>query len=186
MFNGWRELIKDMIKRLLPNLYIKSVYDIDFKEVYRLGYEGLIFDIDSTLVPHGSEVTDEVNELFKQLHDIGFKTVFLSNNSVERILEFNKEIKTDFIGMANKPHPKNFFRALDKLGVEKSKVLLIGDQIFTDILGANKCNIDNVLVKYLLHEGEMKIGKKRKVEQVILAVFELTKRWNKNNARICK
>lgn len=175
-----------MLNVLFPDLYVKSVFDIDFNEVYNDGYEGLIFDIDSTLVPHGADSTKEIDDLFKVIHKIGFKTIFLSNNSTERIESFNKNINTDFIEMANKPHKNSYLRAIEKLDIDRSKVLLIGDQIFTDILGANLCKIDNVLVKYLLHEGETKIGKKRRVEKMILNIFSISKKFTKNSSKIQK
>lgn len=175
-----------MINNLFPNLYIRNVFDIDFNKVYELGYRGLIFDIDSTLVPHGLDSTKEVDELFEKIHNIGFRTIFLSNNSASRIESFNKNIKTAFIDEANKPNKNGYIKAIQRLKVEKSEVLLIGDQIFTDILGANLTKIDNILVKYLLHENEVKIGKKRRVEKAILYVFFITKRIFKRNAKIEK
>ncbi|EJX18974.1 MAG: YqeG family HAD IIIA-type phosphatase [Staphylococcus equorum] len=173
-----------MKKILFPHAYLESVFDIDFEKVYNLGYEALIFDIDSTLVPHGNDSTDEIDELFKFIHSLGLKTILLSNNSEERIESFNTNIKTSFIPLANKPHKSNYLKAIKMLGVEKSKVLFIGDQIFTDILGANLCGIKNVLVKFLVHEGEIKIGKKRKVENIILKIFTLNQSYTKSQFKI--
>jgi len=175
-----------MINILFPNIYIRKVFDIDFYKVYKLGYRGLIFDIDSTLVPHGSDSTKEVDELFEKLQRIGFKTIFLSNNSASRIERFNKNINIAFIDEANKPNKNGYIKAIERLEVEKSEILLIGDQIFTDILGANLTKIDSVLVKYLLHENEVKIGKKRRVEKAVLWIFFLTKWIFKKNSKIEK
>lgn len=144
---------------LFPSVYLDSVYAIDYEKVKELGYKAIIFDIDSTLVPHGDDTTDQVDELFAHIHDVGLKTLLLSNNSDERIALFNRNIQTLYIPMANKPHKPNFLKAIDMLGVNRSEVLLVGDQIFTDVLGANLCGIDNVLVKFLKHKEDINIGK---------------------------
>ena len=70
---------------LYPKEYIESVYEIDFLKYYELGFEGLIFDIDNTLVCHGADATEECIKLFKQLKDIGFNCILLSNNKKQRL-----------------------------------------------------------------------------------------------------
>ncbi|MCD8871706.1 YqeG family HAD IIIA-type phosphatase [Staphylococcus gallinarum] len=164
-----------VVNKLLPDSYVKSVFDIDYEKLLKQGYKGIIFDIDSTLVPHGAESTKEIDELFGYLHSIGLKTLFLSNNSSERIEIFNKNINTQFIAEANKPNKQSYLRAIEMLGIKSSEVVLIGDQIFTDILGANLCGIKNILVKYLMYDDETKIGKKRRVESVILVAYYFRK-----------
>ncbi|MGV3244978.1 YqeG family HAD IIIA-type phosphatase [Staphylococcus sp. 11261D007BR] len=156
-----------MIHQLLPNYYIDSVFDIDFEALLENGYKGIIFDIDSTLVPHGGEVTQEIDQLFEDIHQLGFKTLLLSNNSFERINAFNQNIKTQFIPMARKPYVKNYLKAVNMLGVKKSEVIVVGDQLFTDILGANLAGLKSILVHYLMHPHETKIGKKRRVESIL-------------------
>ncbi|WP_242685739.1 YqeG family HAD IIIA-type phosphatase [Staphylococcus simiae] len=168
MFN-----LKKYKNNFFPDAYADSVNDIDFQKIYDLGYRGIIFDIDSTLVPHGAEVTKDIELLFEEIHAIGLQTLFLSNNSDERIALFNKNIQTQYIPMANKPNTINYYKALDMLDMAPSKVIVIGDQIFTDILGANRSGIKSIMVKYLLHEGETTIGKKRKVEHALLSLFKL-------------
>lgn len=158
---------------IFPNAYVDNVFILNYEKIQKLGFKALIFDIDSTLVPHGDDTTAKVDKLFKHIHDLGLKTLLLSNNSDDRIRNFNRNIKTLYIPMANKPHKSNYLKAIKMLGVKKSEVLLIGDQMFTDILGANLCGIQSVLVKYLLHEGETKIGKKRRVEHILLYLYKL-------------
>ena len=70
-----------MFKIFYPYEYVKNVFSIDYDKLYSKGYRGLIFDIDNTLVHHGDDSTDEVDELFKYIQQIGFKTIILSNNS---------------------------------------------------------------------------------------------------------
>ncbi|MBE6573760.1 MAG: YqeG family HAD IIIA-type phosphatase [Ruminococcaceae bacterium] len=157
-----------MFKKYFPYARCKSVFDIDYEELYAEGIRALIFDIDATLVPHGDPCTPRVEELFGRTHEIGFKTLILSNNSAQRIEAFIKNIDTKFIELADKPRPGGYIRALEMLGEPKENTLVIGDQLFTDVLGANRCGIRSVLVDFLLKEGETKLGKKRKLELFIL------------------
>ncbi|AYU54208.1 YqeG family HAD IIIA-type phosphatase [Staphylococcus debuckii] len=163
-----------MFRLIYPYAYLDSVFDIDYEKLSDLGYKAIIFDIDSTLVPHGADTTDEIDELFSYIHNLGFKTLFLSNNSAERIQDFNRNINSLFIPMANKPHKPNYLKAIEMLDVNKDEVVLVGDQLFTDVLGANLCGIKSILVKYLLHEHEqhLAIGKKRQVEKVLLKFYK--------------
>lgn len=166
-----------MLSSLYPYETVESVFTIDYEQLIRAGYQGLIFDIDATLVPHGRLATAEIEALFRRLHDLGLKTLLLSNNSDERIQEFIQNIDTPYIPLADKPKPDNYLRALDMLGLEKHQVVMVGDQLFTDILGANRVGIPSILVKFLLQENETKIGKKRMVEQLILRTYAWRKAY---------
>ncbi len=164
-----------MFKKLYPYEYEDSVFTIDYEKLYNAGFLGVIFDIDNTLVHHGANSTPEVDELFRQIHKIGLKTVLLSNNSVRRIERFLENINSKYIADAGKPDTKGYMEAIRILGVDKDKVVYVGDQIFTDIYGANRCGIASILVKFLRREGETKIGKKRVLEKIILKFYSLNK-----------
>lgn len=162
---------------LFPSTSVESVFSIDYLKLKGMGYKAIIFDIDSTLVPHGDDTTNEIDQLFNYLHKLGFKTLLLSNNSEERISTFNRNIKTLFIPMANKPHRANYLKAIRMLNVNYSEVILVGDQLFTDIIGANLCGIKSILVKFLKHPEDIKIGKKRQLERLILKLFALNNKF---------
>lgn len=164
-----------MLKMLYPYEYVESVFSIDYTKLYEAGYKGIIFDIDNTLVHHGENSTPDVDELFRQIHQIGFKTILLSNNNAERIERFLENIDSPYIAEAQKPKTHNYFAALDILGIKKEETIYIGDQIFTDIYGANKSGIANILVKYLRYDNETKIGKKRTLEKLILKLYSKNK-----------
>ena len=70
-----------MFKYFYPYEYVDSVFCINYNELYKKGYRGIIFDIDNTLVHHGDDSTKEIDELFKMIQKIGFKTCLLSNNN---------------------------------------------------------------------------------------------------------
>lgn len=164
-----------MFKMLYPYEYEESVFTIDYNKLYNLGYRGIIFDIDNTLVHHGEDSTPEVDELFREIHKVGLKTILLSNNNAARIERFLTNIDSMYIPDADKPNVANYFKAIEMLGLKKDEVVFVGDQVFTDIYGANKSGIASILVKFLQYAGETKIGKKRRLEKVILKFYSLNK-----------
>ncbi|MBR4309377.1 MAG: YqeG family HAD IIIA-type phosphatase [Oscillospiraceae bacterium] len=175
-----------MLKILYPYEYAQSVFSIDYAKLYSLGIRGLIFDIDNTLVLHGKDSNSEVDTLFRDLHQMGFKTLLLSNNGEERITRFNREIRTLYISNSKKPRPKNFLRALCLMELEKQQVIFIGDQLFTDILGANLSGLKSILVKFLHRPEETNFGKRRAAENFILNYYKRSKKYQNRLGNISK
>lgn len=166
-----------MLKNFYPYEYIESVAAIDYEKLYRKGYRGIIFDIDNTLVPHGKDSTKEIDELFKKIHSVGLKTLLLSNNDEARIKRFIVNIDTPYICEAQKPDTANYFKAVEMLNIKKEEAVVVGDQIFTDIYGANKSGIANILVAYIRKKNETKIGKRRHLENIILKFYSHSKTY---------
>lgn len=164
-----------MFKNLYPFEYVENVFLIDYQSLYNKGYRGLIFDIDNTLVPHGKDATKDVEDLFKKIKSLGFRTLLLSNNNEERVKRFINNIDTLYICDANKPNVYNYLNAVKMLNIDKKQALFIGDQIFTDIYGANKSGIDNILVKYIGFYEKGKKGIKRNLEKLILKMYNYSK-----------
>ena len=164
-----------MLKKFYPFEYFDSPFLIDYTRLYNKGFRGLIFDIDNTLVGHGKPSTVEVDDFFKKLHAIGFRTLLLSNNSEERVLSFKKNIETLYIAEAEKPKIDGYLEALKMLSLDKKSIIYIGDQISIDILGANKAAVPNILVKYVGYGKEKKIGIRRRLENLILWFYKKSK-----------
>lgn len=165
-----------MLKKFYPYEYCESVFEINYQKLYQNGFRGLIFDIDNTLVHHGDDATKEIEDLFLKLQKLGFKTLLLTNNEQSRVERFIRNIDTPYICDADKPEVKNYLKALEMLDLQKNEVVCIGDQIFTDILGANKSQMPSILVRFIQLPEETKIGKKRQLEKMILKCYH----WNKS------
>ena len=116
-----------------------------------------------------------IDALFKTVHELGLKTLLLTNNSEERVRRFTKNIDTLYLCDANKPEPEGFLKAVEMMEIQKEETVYIGDQIFIDIYGANKCGIANILVHYVTAEEEKKIGIRRNLEKIILKLYRITK-----------
>lgn len=162
---------------LYPYAYVDSVFSIDYRKLYEKGYRGLIFDIDNTLVHHGDDSTPEIDGLFRRLHELGFQTLLLSNNNEARVLRFKENIDCLYICDAEKPKPWGYLKAVEMMGIQKEEAILLGDQIFTDILGANRSGIASILVKFIRLPEETKFGKRRMVENMILKCYRRSRRY---------
>lgn len=161
-----------MLEKYYPYEYARSVLEIDYVKLYTLGYRAVLFDIDNTLVHHGDDATPEIEELFRYIHSIGLKTLLLSNNDEERVQRFIRNIDTPYLCDADKPNPEAYRKAAEMLGISRKEAVVIGDQIFTDILGANRCGMPSILVHYITIPGVTKIGKKRYLEKAMLFLYE--------------
>lgn len=165
--------------RYFPDEYVEDVYSIDYQRLKEKGIKGLIFDIDNTLVAHGADSTPEVDSFLFRLKDLNFKIMLLSNNSEERIIRFTRNTGISYIHDSGKPSPAGFLKAVKEMGLNKEAVIMIGDTIFTDILGANRAGIYSILVKYIGYYKKERKGIKRGIEKWILKIFKLTKSIHK-------
>ena len=136
-----------MFQYFYPHDYKDSTYEINFEEYYKKGYRGVLFDIDNTLVMHGADADEKAEQLFRELKKIGFSTCLISNNKEERVKRFNKNIRT-----------KNS--------------IFVGDQIFTDVIGAKRCGMHCILVKPINPKEEIQIVLKRYLERPIIKSYE--------------
>lgn len=164
-----------MFERFYPDDYVESTYGIPFLKLYEQGYRGLLFDIDNTLVPHGAPADQKAIDLFEHLKSIGFQVVLLSNNKEPRVKMFNEVIQVLYIFKAGKPGTKNYLKAMEMMGTNRSNTLFVGDQLFTDIFGAKNAGIRTILVKPIHPKEEIQIVLKRYLEKVVLHFYERKK-----------
>lgn len=161
-----------MLKQFYPDYYVESTYVINFKKLYEKGYRGLLFDIDNTLVEHGADADERAVKLFEQLKELGFGICLMSNNKLERVERFNKEVNLQYIHKANKPFKKSYLEAMKRLGTDRINTVFIGDQLFTDVWGAKRLGIKNYLVKPINPKEEIQIVLKRYLEKIVLHSYK--------------
>ena len=168
-----------MSRFLFPTEYYDSTYSINFEKYYDEGYDTILFDIDNTLVPHDAMHNEKSRELFKRLKAIGFKICFVSNNDEPRVKEFNKEVGAEYIYKAGKPKGQGYINAIRKLKSQRSKTLFIGDQLFTDIWGANNAGLHAILVNPVAPETKFHIVLKRILEYPVKKLYLLNHKIKK-------
>lgn len=165
-----------MFERFYPDKDVESAYMIDYEELYRQGYRGIIFDIDNTLVPHGAPADERAVALFERLKGIGYGVMLLSNNKEPRVKSFNDQVKVKYIFKAGKPGRAGYERAMEQLGTNCSNTFFVGDQLFTDVWGAKKAGIYSFLVQPIHPKEEIQIVLKRKLEKIVLFFYRRKKR----------
>ena len=166
-----------MIEKYYPYEYVKSVFAIDYKKLWDMGFRGLVFDVDNTLVHHGDDSTPKIDRFFERLHRKGFRTCLLSDNEQSRVERFNKNIGTLYVCDADKPNTSGYEKALELMGTDKKNTVVIGDQIITDIRGANNAGLPSILVHFIRLPEEKRIGKRRYIEYFVMWTWKFRKKY---------
>ncbi|MFS1513581.1 YqeG family HAD IIIA-type phosphatase [Chengkuizengella sp. SCS-71B] len=160
-----------MIKKFVPYLHVKSIYEIDIDALKKAGIKGIITDLDNTLV--GAKVplaTPELIQWLKQLEEIGFKVVIVSNNNHSRVSKFAVPLNIPFLPNARKPANLAFKKALQLMSLKASETVVIGDQLLTDVYGGNRFGLNTILVKPVsIGEDSFFTRINRKIERIILS-----------------
>lgn len=165
-----------MLETFYPDNEAESAYSIDYEELYRKGYRGVIFDIDNTLVPHGAPADERAAALFRRLHGIGFGTVLLSNNKEPRVRTFNEGVGSRYLFKAGKPGRAGYEKAMEIMGTKPENTMFVGDQLFTDVWGAKRAGIVTWLVKPVHPKEEIQIILKRRLEWIVLFFYHRKKK----------
>lgn len=160
-----------MLETFYPGEYADSAYQIDFDQLYREGYRGVIFDIDNTLVPHNAPADARAAALFERLRRTGCRTMLLSNNKEPRVKAFADQVKTDYLYKAGKPGRAGYQKAMERMGTTGRTTLFVGDQLFTDVWGAKRSGIYTILVKPIHPKEEIQIVCKRYLEKIVLYFY---------------
>lgn len=161
-----------MIHKFHPCEYYRSTYSIPFEALYKKGIRGVLFDIDNTLVPHNLEADEKAISLFKELDAIGMNYCLISNNKEGRVKKFNEQIQAPYIYDGKKPSKKNYRKAMNMIGTDVTNTVFVGDQIFTDIWGANRTGLYSILVQSIHPKEEIQIVIKRYFEQLVLKSYK--------------
>lgn len=160
-----------------PKAHFNHIYEITPVFLKSKGIEGVLLDIDNTLVPYSVKVPDEkVLQWLEILKQAGLKLAVLSNAKAERSSLFAKEAKLPVIEKAAKPLKKGFRQATKALELPQNKLCIIGDQIFTDIWGGNRSKVYSILVTPINKEESTFIRLKRVLEKPILKSYHKKER----------
>jgi uncharacterized protein len=138
------------VRLLTPDDYVTSVQAIDLDALRDAGIDALLLDLDNTLMPRDTNVVPgETREWAAELLRRGFSVCLVSNNWHERVRHVADELGFDLVDKAVKPLPFAFRKALRRAGTTAARAAVIGDQVFTDILGGNALGMRTVLVRPL-------------------------------------
>lgn len=136
-----------MYSKFIPSQFVKKVSDIKPETLLEKNIKGIITDLDNTLVEWDRpEATPILIEWLKSMKDAGIQVVIVSNNTEMRVKSFADPLGIPFIFQARKPMGRAFRRALKIMEVKKENVVVIGDQMLTDIFGGNLNKLHTILV----------------------------------------
>ncbi|TMN21024.1 YqeG family HAD IIIA-type phosphatase [Lentibacillus cibarius] len=158
-----------MLKLFLPNQHVKSIFDIHPDELKKRGLKGIITDLDNTLVAWDvKDATPEIIEWFRMMNEHNIKVTIISNNNMERVKLFSEPLNTPFVFSARKPLSHAFKRAAREMELQKDDIVVVGDQILTDILGGNIAGFHTILVVPIVQTDGKVTRFNRKIERQIL------------------
>lgn len=153
-----------------PNYIMNSFLDISVEFLKENNIKALLLDVDNTLTyAHKTKkLRNGADDWFSLMRENGIKLIVLSNAKSARAKAFGQSIGLDVIGMSAKPLPFGYLKAIKILGFKPYEIAMVGDQIFTDTLGANIVGIKSILVTDITPEESLSFRIRRYLERKIL------------------
>ncbi len=141
----------DSVDMLRPDEHVRSLTDVAADRLWERGVRGIVLDLDNTCCEyHAPELAPGVAEWVAGARDRGFRIVMLSNNFSERVAAAGAQLGVPTVPNALKPLPFGFWRALRLLGTPRRRTVVIGDQLFTDMLGGKLLGLATILTEPLV------------------------------------
>ncbi len=154
---------------IYPKCYFNKITDIGIDTFKDNDIKAIILDVDNTLLDFDLNIVDGLEPWFKELSDNGIKAVIVSNSSkTEKIEKVSGLLGIEYIRFALKPLKIGLKKAQKMLGLESNQIAVIGDQIFTDVVGANRCKMFSILVKPLAEKDLWMTRFKRPIENYVI------------------
>lgn len=171
-----------MIKLFVPKSYVKSFKLLSLEKLKEKGIKVLICDIDNTLAPHDmAKPSEEAIKFIQDAKALGFKVAVASNNTKERVSLFCEDLDVFYSNSSLKPLPFVYFKIARHFNVSTSEMAMLGDQLLTDILGANLARVYTVLSSPLVLRDIPITKMNRKIESVVYSVLEKKKLLKKGD-----
>lgn len=159
-----------------PTALKEKVTDLSPDFLSGLKVRALLLDVDNTIASYTSHrPVPGAAEWARSMTEAGFRVIIVSNNYKKRVSAFAAEFGLDFISFALKPLPFGYLRAAARLQMKSSECAIVGDQIFTDVVGANLCGMKSVLLKPIEPENGVTFRARRYFEKGLREKYEAEK-----------
>lgn len=176
-----------MLRYFKPDAYYRSLADVDFDACYAAGYRVVLLDLDNTLIRHGQKQLTAFSESqIRRMQKAGLRCAILSNGMAYRVEPFAKAHGIEFIAQAGKPSSRGVLRAAEKYQTPVSQILLIGDQIFTDVLCGRRSGTGTILVAPLTNYEKWYIRLKRLFERIIKRDLKMSPRPRRHRRKLVR
>jgi HAD superfamily phosphatase (TIGR01668 family) len=157
-----------------PDIKLEKVTDITPEILKKYGIDSLILDVDNTLsTHHGFVLTDGLENWLDLMRNSKINLIILSNSKEKRVKPFAEKIGLPYISLGLKPLPSGYIRAVKALGSNRKNTAIVGDQIFTDILGGNLVGIKTILLTPILLETTAGFKFKRWLERLVFKIYKI-------------
>lgn len=161
-----------MIDRFVPDVYAQSIYRIDYDKLIKKGIKCIIFDLDNTIAPVDAKTpSNEAKELMFKIKEKGLKVILMSNSGKKRIEPFRNGLEIDSCASACKPRKKSYEKIVSIYKFNVEEVACVGDQLLTDILGANKMGMTSILINPISKKDRLITKPNRIIENIIIKIL---------------
>ncbi len=152
-----------------PKLYCNNVRDVKLDFLKENNIQGIILDVDNTLIDYYRNFEDGTIQWVENLKQSGIKFCIVSNsNKLEKVMYVAKTLDIPYFYFAKKPFKIGFLKAKKQMGLNSKNIAAIGDQIMTDVIGANRCGMFSILVKPIKEKDILITRIKRPIENKII------------------
>jgi len=156
-----------------PDSAVDSVFDIDLAHLKAQGIRGIIFDLDNTIIPWDScDICPTISEWMIGVMAQGFRVSIVSNNWHKRVQAIAVRFDLPFVSRAYKPAKAGFRRALAAMKLEPHETAIVGDQLFTDVLGGNRMGLYTIWVKPLTSKEFIGTRIHRRFEKLAVRILK--------------
>ncbi|MDD4600422.1 hypothetical protein SDC9_05982 [bioreactor metagenome] len=162
-----------MYNLLCPNLVVKSLSDINIGDIKERKIRGFIFDLDNTIISWDSPTMQpEIIDWIHYLINEGYKVCLLSNNMAARVSDIASKFDIPFVSRAYKPAKAGFRRAANLMKLNSNEIAVVGDQLFTDVLGGNRLGMYTIWVSPLSSREFIGTKITRKLEKITVRILK--------------
>ncbi len=159
---------------LLPDIKLERITDISLELLNKFDIKALLLDVDNTMsTHHGTVLTEGLMEWIAEMQQNGIKLCVLSNSKEKRVCPFAQKIGLPYISLGLKPLPTGYLRGVKRLGERRKNVAIVGDQIFTDILGGNIVGVRTILLTLIKAEDGWSFKLRRRLEKKIISKYKI-------------
>lgn len=163
-----------MFRLLCPRWQVNSLFEIELDKLHEIGIKGVIFDLDNTIIPWNAHtMPTKIISRLRTFQAEGFRICLLSNNMGQRVSDIAAIFSVPFVSPAYKPSKTGFRRAVAALGLTEREVAVVGDQLFTDILGGNRLGLFTIWVSPLSSDEFIGTKITRKLEKITARILRV-------------
>lgn len=169
---------------LYPRMYLENVTKITEEIVKKNNIQGIILDIDNTLVDYDKKLLDGAEDWAKKMKQNNIKLYILSNtNKVEKVKKVASLLDIPYIYFAKKPSKKGFLKIKEQMNLNEANIAVVGDQIMTDVIGGNRCKMFTILTKPIDKRDIFITKVKRPIENIVIKKY-INKQKDKKNQKM--